>query len=193
MSCIVRGGFIKSIYKRLMLVILSASLLLCGCAAGAGDCLAYSERGFAAAIEGTAGEFSFSAALKVGMPKASEDGSAPLRDVSMKFMSPQGMEGITISRQSGEISLVSGDYTLDGELASGWLAIACLLIPEGEAGSVKIMGDDEDKLGSVEIFTSSGIVVIYVDLTTGYPVRAISDNNGTIIDVRVVSFSVTSD
>lgn len=172
-----------------MILLLSAVFLLCGCMAGAGDYLAYAEGEFSAALEGISGEFEFTAEVAVGAPRRSEDGRPLPRNISMTFVRPAGMQGITVIRQGGGILITSGDLTIDGSRAAGWLALACLLVPEGKAVDARLVGKGGEKLGAVEIITPGGSTVVYVDCATGHPVRIVSDSGGVVSDVRVVSFT----
>lgn len=168
-------------------------LFLAGCAAGADDYLEYTGGPFSASIEGRAGDIDFAAELSFGPPApgqgAGRGGAASgERDIFLRFIRPSGMAGVSIERRGGMLKVSSGGVSLDGSRAAGWLEPAELLIPEGRVLGAKIVDDGGAKIAAVEVSTADGIIFIYVDTDSGYPVRVVGEAGGREVDFRVAAF-----
>ncbi|HOA85560.1 MAG: hypothetical protein GX057_06480 [Clostridiales bacterium] len=174
--------------KRLLTTLLFL-LLLSGCMADDGRYLEYSRGAFAAIIEGRAGEFDFTAEVRVGPPLDTGDRNPPPRDIELTFLSPATLAGIRIARRDGRVSVYSGELTADGSYAAGWLAAAELLIPEGSVTAARHITEDGVKMTKLEMrLRDSSLLTIWID-RSGYPLRVVSDSGRQKTDLRIRAFT----
>lgn len=152
---------------------LAALLLLSLCACAATPTPPdYRLSGFTCEASWMEEALSLRATITVSPPQA-QDTPFGQRDLTISFLSPDSLAGVTVCRRSGEISVQLGDVSLDGASSSSWLRVAELLLPDGALSSISRTQENGRSLLYAEIHTTeddSGCQ-LYLEPSTGIPLR----------------------
>ena len=173
-----------------VICLLMCACTLSSCTARISDPLEYRAYGFSAEISASGEGVDFDAIIEFSPSRP--DGK---RDLSVHFLSPESIKGLSVCQSGDTLSVRLGEIEFDGLDPSIFselrlFRIARMLLPEEPIRSILSIRGAECGLPQIDSLTAvtSGDTVIYIEPSSGLPIKATDLKNGEHVTIR--SFSV---
>ena len=169
---------------RIILILLSALLVLSGCATDEARELSYSEGAFECELCWSVGGVNIR-----GVLSADERAEGQSRDVSLRLSEPPALCGAMIRRVGGETSLEIGDVQFCDVDMSGLLDIERLIDCRGRVTESSLAEISGTRVNKVVVENDGVQREVYIDSKGGVPLEVRCEIGGEAVRVRVIYFT----
>ena len=173
-----------------VLFLLVSVFLLTACVQPPADPLAYQKEAACLLLEGKIDGFSFAAELVLKPLDFDAEGRelpVDVRDFTLTYTAPHTLNGLTLVRCGGEVTLLRGDVSCKaaGALYSSMLLPAMLFCIDCEMGEAVVVEQDGTRLNWISASDDEGQYQLWLD-QAGYPrrIEAIIDTRSITVDIQ---------
>lgn len=146
-------------------------LFLTACAAGSADPLAYQCEALSLSLQGQFGGVDFSAELVLSSCDADAGEVIDGRDFALTYTAPSTLNGLTVTRSAGEMTLSRGAVVLPlSDLLADLAAPAELFCIDCVLGSAEVIRQNGTTLNRISVTDDEGSYILWLD-TEGFPRR----------------------